>query len=64
MLKLKIEWLRQKKGNVSFLDLDGVLHEGMDFSADGVHLNQSGCERVGKRFQEWVFARSLKCVVA
>ena len=62
VLKLKIEWLREKKGNVSFIDLDGVLREGMDFSADGVHLNESGNERMCRRLREWVKARSLRCV--
>ena len=62
VLKLKIEWLREKKGNVSFIDLDGILREGMDFSADGVHLNETGNERMGRRLREWVKARSLRCV--
>lgn len=62
VLKLKIEWLKEKKGNVSFIDLDGILREGKDFSADGVHLNDTGNERMGRRLREWVKARSLHCV--
>lgn len=64
VLKLKVEWLKEKKGNVSFLDLDGVLREGMDFNVDGVHLNQLGCERMARKLRGWIYARSVKCVVA
>lgn len=64
LLQLKVEWLRGKKGNVSFVDLDGVLREGLDFTVDGVHLNQSGHERMGRRLREWRNARSVQCVNA
>ena len=64
VLKMKIEWLKEKKGNVSFIDLDGILREDKDFSRDGVHLNDSGNERMGRRLLEWVKARSLRCVDA
>ena len=61
LMKLKMEWLRQKKGNVSFIDMDGVLHDGL-FAADGVHLIDVGTERMGRRLCEWVRARSLRPV--
>lgn len=61
LLKLKMEWLREKKGNVSFIDLDGVLHDGL-FAADGVHLSEAGTARMGRRICEWVRARSLRPV--
>ena len=60
LIKLKIEWLREKKGNISFLDLDGVLDEDRFFARDGVHLNDAGNERFGRRLCEWVRARSLR----
>ena len=62
VLKLKVEWLKSKKGNVSFLDLDDELREGRDFAVDGVHLNDSGNYRMGRKFREWMAARSLECV--
>ena len=62
LLKIKLEWLKERKGNVSFLDLDGVLREREDFAADGVHLNTSGYFRMGKRLREWVSARSAQCM--
>ena len=64
VLKLKVEWLKGRKGNVSFLDLDSVLREGMDYCRDGVHLNESGYDRMGKRLREWEYARSVECVSA
>ena len=64
LLEIKAEWLKEKKGNVSFLDLDSVLREGMDFVADGVHLNRSGLDGVGKRLREWRYARLVQCVSA
>ena len=62
VLKLKIEWMKEKKGNVSFIDLDGILREDRDFSPDGVHLNDAGNERMGRRLREWVKVRSLRYV--
>ena len=64
LLKVKVEWMKERKGNVSFLDLDGVLREGMDFAADRVHLNRSGLAGVGKRLREWRNARLVQCVSA
>lgn len=48
-MRLKSEWLKKKR-NVLFLDLGGVLREGMVFSVDGVHLNKLGCKRMGSYF--------------
>ena len=59
---MKTEWLTNKKGNVSFLDMDSVLREDRFFARDGVHLNDAGNERMGRRLREWVRARSL-CTV-
>ena len=64
VLKLKLDWLRKKMGNVSFIDLDPVLREGMDFLPDGVHLNEAGNKRMCGRLREWVRARSTMCVDA
>ncbi|MPC73048.1 hypothetical protein E2C01_067365 [Portunus trituberculatus] len=60
VLKLKLDWLK-KTGNVSFIDLDPVLREGMDFLPDGVHLNETGNKRMCGRLREWVRARSTVC---
>ena len=30
MLTLKVQWIKNKKGSVSFVDLDGILRQGMD----------------------------------
>ena len=57
--------LTKKKGNVtnvSFLDMDSILREVRFFARDGVHLNDAGNERMGRRLREWVRARSL-CTV-
>nr|BDT63271.1 MAG: hypothetical protein [Hemigrapsus takanoi nimavirus] len=62
LVQIKIEWMKERKGNVSFIDLDGVLREGMDFNGDGVHLNQTGLDRMGRRLREWRNARSIQCV--
>ena len=61
-LKLKVDWLKNKKGNVSFIDLDATLREGMDFAPDGVHLNESGNERMCRRLRQWMRARSPVCM--
>lgn len=42
---MKLDWLRDKKDNVSCFDLDATLREGMDFLLDEVHLNEDGNER-------------------
>lgn len=59
---IKVEWLREKKGNISFLDLDVTLKEDRFFAADGVHLNDAGNTRMGGRLREWIRARSLRPV--
>ena len=56
---LKVEWLREKKGNISFLDMDSQLKEDRFYAADGIHLNEAGNARMGARLREWVRARSL-----
>ncbi len=55
---MKLDWLRGKKGNVSFTDLDASLKEGMEFLPDGLHLNEVGNERKCRRLCEWMRARS------
>ena len=57
--KTKMEWMTKKNGNVSFIDLDGILKEDRFYARDGVHLNATGAERMGRRLREWVRARSL-----
>ena len=64
VLKLKVDWLKKKTHNISFIDLDPVLREGMDFLPDGVHLNEAGNARMCGRLREWVRARSTVCVDA
>ena len=59
---LKIEWMRGKKGSVSYIDLDGELTTDQDYQGDGVHLNDRGNERMARRLLEWVRARSLQLV--
>lgn len=51
---MKLDWLRGKKGNISFTDLK----EGMEFLLDGLHLNKVGNERKCRRLCEWMRARS------
>ena len=60
VLKIKREWMTEKKGNVSFLDFDGLLKEDRLYASDGVHLNAAGNEKMGGRLREWVRARSLQ----
>ncbi|MPC62954.1 hypothetical protein E2C01_057045 [Portunus trituberculatus] len=57
LLKLKMEWLAEKKGNVSFLDLDRILDQDRLFSRDGIHLSQNGNQKMGHRLAEWMRAR-------
>lgn len=57
-MKIKIEWIRKKKENVSFLDMDGVLHPNT-YARDGVYLNTAGHDRMGRRLREWVKALSV-----
>ena len=59
VMKMKTEWMAKKNGNVSFIDMDVVLGEDRVYARDGVHLNATGNERMGKRLCEWVRARSL-----
>ncbi|XP_050708303.1 uncharacterized protein LOC126993337 [Eriocheir sinensis] len=53
MMKMKIEWTRGKKGDVSFIDMDGVLRGDAAFDVDGVHLSGNGNRRMGERLREW-----------
>ncbi|MPD03350.1 hypothetical protein E2C01_098983 [Portunus trituberculatus] len=62
LLKLKMEWLAEKKGNVSFLDFDRILDQDRLFSRDGIHLNQDGNQKMGRRLAEWMRARHVCCV--
>ncbi|MPC87195.1 hypothetical protein E2C01_082051 [Portunus trituberculatus] len=61
LLKMKMEWLTEK-GNVSFLDLDGILDHDRLFNRDGVHLNQDGNQKMGRRLAEWMRTRQVCCV--
>ncbi|MPC88269.1 hypothetical protein E2C01_083169 [Portunus trituberculatus] len=58
-----VKWLAEKKGNVSFLDFDGILDQDRFFSRDGVHLNQDGNQKMGRRLAEWMRARQVCCMV-
>lgn len=60
--RMKVEWMKEKSGNVSFLDLDRTLDDDRLFARDGVHLNADGNARMGRRLREWVKARSVCCV--
>ncbi|XP_050706391.1 uncharacterized protein LOC126991737 isoform X2 [Eriocheir sinensis] len=62
MMKMKIEWTRGKKGDVSFIDMDGVLRGDAAFDVDGVHLSGNGNRRMGERLREWVRMKSLYAV--
>ncbi len=62
LMKIKMEWMAEKKGNVSFLDMDGILDQDKFFGRDGVHLNHNGNERLGRRLAEWMRARQVCCV--
>ncbi|XP_063877012.1 uncharacterized protein LOC135109544 [Scylla paramamosain] len=62
LMKVKMEWMAGKKGNVSFLDMDGILDQDKFFGRDGVHLNHNGNERLGRRLAEWMRARQVCCV--
>ena len=62
MLRMKMEWMRERKGNVSFIDMDATLQDDRLFARDGVHLNDAGNEKMGRRLCEWVRARSLRMV--
>ncbi|XP_050707839.1 uncharacterized protein LOC126993057 [Eriocheir sinensis] len=64
VMKLKMEWLQEKKGDVSFIDLDKALEKDAVFAADGVHLNEEGTRRMGQRLCEWVKMKSLRPVEA
>lgn len=58
LMKMKCTWLKEKKGNVSFIDTDRELKDDRLFAVDGVHLNDAGNEKLGRRLCEWVRARS------
>ena len=62
LMKLKIEWKKEKKGDVSFIDMDHVLRENRCFSRDGVHLSDEGDARMGRRLCEWVRAKSMRAI--
>ena len=57
--RTKVQWMREKSGNVSFLDLDRTLDDDSLYARDGVHLNAEGNARMGRRLREWVKARSV-----
>lgn len=60
--RMKVKWMKEKSGNVSFLDLDRTLDDDRLFARDGVHLTVDGNARMGRRLREWVKARSVCCV--
>lgn len=60
LLKMKIEWMKEKKGKLSFIDMDGVVDRFSLYEKDGVHLNDAGTARMGRRLCDWVRARSLQ----
>ncbi|XP_050692800.1 uncharacterized protein LOC126983763 [Eriocheir sinensis] len=49
LMKLKMEWMQEKKGDVSFIDLDKALERDAAFATNGVHLNEEGMRRMGQR---------------
>ena len=51
LLKIKMECLTEK-GNVNFLDMDGILNQDKAFGRDGVHLSNDGNLRLGRRLAE------------
>ena len=57
--RTKVQWMKEKSGNVSFLDLDRTLDDERLFARDGVHLTAAGNARMGRRLREWVKARSV-----
>ena len=61
LLKMKIEWVKEKKGNVSFLDVGRDLKPVM-YARDGVHLNTGGQVVMGRLLREWVKARTTSWV--
>ncbi|MPC91996.1 hypothetical protein E2C01_087064 [Portunus trituberculatus] len=60
LLKMKIEWMKEKKSKLSFIDMDSVVDRFSLYEKDGVHLNDVGTARMGRRLCEWVRARSLQ----
>ena len=60
LIKMKIEWMKEKKGNINFIDLDSVLGNNRFYERDGVHFSDEGNARMGRRFVEWVQAGSLR----
>lgn len=59
VMKMKMEGMTKKNGKVRFIDLDGVLKEDRLYARDGVHLNATRTDKMGRRLREWVRARSL-----
>ena len=45
--------MKQNKMQVSFIDLDPVIHKSM-FRVDGVHLNEEGNDRMCMRILTWM----------
>ena len=62
LVKLKMEWKKEKQGDVSFIDMDQVLRDNRCFSRDGVHLSDDGNQRMGRRLCEWVQAKSMQAI--
>lgn len=62
IVMIKMKWMTEKSGNMSFLDLDKTLGEDQFYARDGVHLNADSNARMGARLQEWVKARTVCCV--
>ncbi|MPD01539.1 hypothetical protein E2C01_097071 [Portunus trituberculatus] len=60
LLKMKIEWMKEKKGKLNFIDMDSVVDQFSLNEKDGVHLNDAGTARMGRRLCEWMRARSLQ----
>ena len=59
VVKMKLQCLTYKNGNLSYIDPDSTVGEGRFFSRDGVHLNAFGKKKLGGRLYEWVKARSV-----
>lgn len=58
LLNIRIRRSKEKKGNISYLDFDAVLHEWM--FTGGVHPIAEGYDCIGRRLGEWLRARSTQ----
>lgn len=47
LMKLMIYWMKEKRGNVSFIDMEGVLDQERFYARDGVHVSDAGHKRMG-----------------